>query len=52
MLESYVTKTRGRQAALSFMKKARERHGSPEAITTDRLRLYGAAMNELGNHHK
>jgi putative transposase len=25
-----------------------KRHGSPEAITTDGLRSYGAAMDELG----
>ncbi|WP_174292594.1 IS6 family transposase [Sphingomonas bacterium] len=48
-LESYVTKTRDKAAALSFMKKALKRHGSPEAITTDGLRSYGAAMKELGN---
>jgi putative transposase len=52
VLESYVTKTRDKAAALTFMKKARRRHGSPEAITTDGLRSYGAAMNELGNRGK
>ena len=30
------------------MKKALKRHGSPETITTDGLRSYGAAMSELG----
>jgi transposase-like protein len=34
------------------MKKALKRHGSPEAITTDGLRSYRAAMNELGNAEK
>ena len=29
------------------MKKALKRHGSPKAITTDGLRSYGAAMDEL-----
>ena len=48
VLESYVTKGRDKAAALSFMKKALRRHGSPEAITTDGLRSYGAAMDELG----
>jgi len=48
VLESYVTKTRDKAAALTFMKKALKRHGSPEAITTDGLRSYKAAMNELG----
>ena len=52
VLESYVTKTRDKQAALTFMKKALKRHGSPGAITTDGLRSYGAAMAELGNAHK
>jgi putative transposase len=52
VLESYVTKTRDKAAALTFMKKALKRHGSPEAITTDGLRSYKAAMNELGNAQK
>jgi putative transposase len=34
------------------MKKALKRHGSPEAITTDGLKSYRAAMNELGNAEK
>jgi putative transposase len=34
------------------MKKALRRHGSPEAITTDGLRSYKAAMTELGNSEK
>jgi putative transposase len=29
-----------------------KRHGSPEVITTDGLRSYGAAMDELGNTEK
>ena len=49
ILESYVTKTRDKKAALAFMNKALKRHGSPEKITTDGLRSYRAAMNELGN---
>ena len=52
VLESYVTKTRDKAAALRFMKKALKRHGSPEAIVTDGLRSYKAAMSELGNAHK
>ncbi len=48
VLESYVTRTRDKAAALTFMKKALKRHGSPKAITTDGLRSYGAAMDELG----
>ena len=34
------------------MKKALRRHGSPEAITTDGLRSYGAALAELGTREK
>lgn len=52
ILESYVTKTRDKKAALAFMKKALKRHGSPEKIVTDGLRSYGAAMNELGDRDK
>ena len=49
ILESYVTKTRDKKAALRFMRKALERHGSPNEITTDGLTSYKAAMRELGN---
>jgi len=52
VLESYVTKTRDKQATLRFMKKALKRHGSPEFIKTDGLRSYGAAMMDMGNGHK
>ena len=49
VLESFVTRTPDRAAALAFMKKTLKRHGPPEAIVTDGLRSYTAAMNELGN---
>ncbi len=52
ILESFVTKTRDKAAALTFLKKALKRHGSPETITTDGLRSYKAAMNGLGNTQK
>ena len=52
ILESFVTKTRDKKAALAFIKKALKRHGTAETITTDGLRSYGAAMNELGNRDK
>jgi putative transposase len=52
VLESYITRTRDKPAALRFMKKAMRRHGSPEAITTDGLRSYKAAMTELGCEEK
>ena len=44
ILESYVTKTRDKKAALRFIKKALKRHGSPAEITTDGLRSYRPAM--------
>ena len=52
VLESCVTRTHDKAAALRFMKKALERHGSPLAITTDGLRSCRAAMAELGNTAK
>ena len=52
ILESFVTRKRDKSAALSFMKRTLKRHGSPEAITTDGLRSYGAAMTDLGNSEK
>lgn len=51
-LESYVTKTRDKAAALSCMKKFMKRHGRVEAITIDGLRSYKAAPGELGCAHK
>ena len=44
ILESYVTRTRDKAAALSFMKRTLKRHGAAEAITTDGLKSYGAAL--------
>ena len=52
ILESSITKTRDKDAALAFMKKALKRHGLPEKITTNGLRSYRAAMNALGNAEK
>lgn len=49
VLESYVTKTGDKAAALKFLKKAMKRYGRPEEVVTDRLRSYRAAMNALGN---
>ena len=48
VLESFVTKTRDRRAALKFLKKAMRRYGRPSDIVTDRLRSYGAALKDLG----
>jgi len=50
ILESYVTRTRDKGAALRFMKKALKRHGSRAAITADGLHSYRAA--QLGNAEK
>ena len=47
VLESFVTTTRDKAAALKFMKKLMKRHGSAKAITTGGLRSYRAAMTEL-----
>ena len=52
VLESYVTKTRDKSAALKFLRKAMKRYGAPEAVVTDRLRSYGAAMKMIGNHDR
>src|SRR5450432_1792252 len=52
VLESYVTKTRDKAAALSFIKRALKRHGRSEAVVTDGLRSYGAAMKEIGNEDR
>jgi putative transposase len=52
VLESFATKERDKAAALKFMKKLMKRHGSAEAITTDGLRSYKAAMKEIGNADK
>jgi putative transposase len=48
ILESFVTKTRDRKAALKFLKKAMRRHGRAERFVTDRLRSYGAALRDVG----
>jgi putative transposase len=52
VLESFASKTRDKAAALKFIKVAMERHGRPEAVVTDGLRSYTAAMNEIGNAEK
>jgi len=52
VLESLVTKTRDKAAALTFLKKAMKRYGRPKVVVTDRLRSYGAAMREIGSGHR
>ena len=46
VLESFASKNRDKPAALEFMKKL---HGRAKVITIDGLRLYKAAMKDLGN---
>ena len=48
VLESFVTKTRDRKAALKFLKKTMKKHGRADVFVTDRLRSYGAALRYLG----
>ena len=48
VLESYITKKRDKAAALAFLKRALKRHSKAEAIVTDGLRSYSAAMRDLG----
>jgi putative transposase len=52
VLESFVSKTRDKAAALKFIKKLMKRHVTAKVITTDGLRSYKAAMKELGNANK
>ncbi len=52
ILESFVTKTRDKKAALALIKKALKRHGNVETITIDGLRSYGAALDEQRNRQK
>ncbi len=49
VLEVFATKRRNRKAALQFIKRAMKRYGRPQAIVTDRLRSYRAALNVIGN---
>ena len=49
ILESFVTKKRDKAAAFAVLKKVLKRHGRAEAIVTDGMRSYTAAMRELGN---
>jgi putative transposase len=49
VLEAVVTRRRDTKAALKFLRKLMKRHGLAQAITTDKLRSYGAAMHDLGN---
>ncbi|MEQ9112463.1 MAG: IS6 family transposase [Rhodospirillaceae bacterium] len=48
VLESFVTKTRDRKAAMTFLRKVMRRYGRPKVIVTDKLRSYRAAMKQIG----
>ncbi|RYH06635.1 IS6 family transposase [Tropicimonas sp. IMCC6043] len=48
VLESYVTKTRDKRAALKFLKKTMKGYGRPHVFVTDKLRSYSAALREVG----
>jgi putative transposase len=46
VLESYVTRTRDKKTAVNFRRKSLRRHGPLEAIMTDHLASYGAALKD------
>ncbi len=46
VLESFVTKTRDKKAALKCLKKTLKMHGRSDALVTDKLRSHGAALKE------
>ncbi len=48
VLEAVATANRDKAAALRLFKRVMKKHGRPRLIATDRLRLYSAAMNEIG----
>jgi putative transposase len=50
--EALLGRKGDKSAALAFMKKALNRHASPETIVTDGLRSYPLAMRELGNGNR
>jgi putative transposase len=52
VLESFVTKTRDKKAALKFLRKAMRKYGRPEVIVTDKLRSYGVALKEIGAEYR
>jgi len=49
VLESYVTKTRYKRAALKFLKKSMRRLGWLEIIVADKLQSYSAVLKETEN---
>ncbi len=51
VLQSLVTKERGKAAALKFIKMTVKRHGRPKTIVTDGLRSY-RALKEIGGKER
>ena len=52
VLEVLATKNRDKAAALKLMKRLMKRYGKPQAVVTDGLRSYAAAMKEIGNDQR
>lgn len=52
VLGSYVTKRRGRRAALKVLRKLLSKYSSPVEIVTDKLGSYGAALCDLAIRHR
>ena len=52
VLESFVTKTRDKDSALKFLKKAMKRYDNPHVVVTDSLKSYWAAMKVIGNEDR
>ena len=52
VLEVFVSKSRDREAALEFLKRAMRRYSRPAMIVTDRLKSYRAAMKVIGNESR
>ena len=48
VLEAVVTARRDKAAALKLLKRIMKKYGRPQKIVTDRLRVYSAAMKEIG----
>jgi putative transposase len=48
VLESFVTKTIDRKAALKFLKKTMKKHGRADVFVTVKFRSYSAALRDLG----
>lgn len=52
VLGCFVTKKRDKLAILRFSRKAMKRYGPPRTVVTDKLKSYGAAKRDVGNHDR